>query len=163
MTAFFNADEVLAMAERIERNGQGFYLRAASLAQGTDTGKLLADLAVWEKGHEALFKAMREDLSKREKESTAFDPYDEIVLYLQSMADSHVFATDDIDPASLLDGSESDKNILDAALEFERNSMLFFMGLQRIVSESFGKEKVWKIIDEETSHIAWLEKKKREL
>jgi len=163
MTTFFNADEVLAMAERIERNGQGFYLQAASMAQGTEAGKLLADLAVWEKGHEALFKTMRKDLSEREKESTAFDPYDEIALYLQAMADRNVFATDDIDPARLLEGSESDRDILEIALEFERSSILFFMGLGRLVSSTLGREKVWKVIDEETSHIAWLEKKKREL
>jgi rubrerythrin len=163
MTAFFNADEVLAMAERIERNGQGFYLQAASMVQGTEIGKLLADLAVWEKGHEALFKVMREDLTGRETESTAFDPYDEMALYLTAMADSHIFAVDDINPAAILEGNESSEDILDIALEFEKNSILFFMGLQKMVSENLGKEKVWKVIDEETSHIAWLEKKRREL
>jgi rubrerythrin len=163
MTAFFNADEALAMAERIEKNGQGFYLQAASMAEGSDAGKLLADLAVWEKGHEALFSAMRSELSGRETEQTAFDPDGEMALYLQAMADSHVFAVDDMNPAELLDGSESVEDILDIALEFERSSILFFMGLQRMVSESLGKEKVWKVIDEETSHIAWLEKKRRAL
>jgi rubrerythrin len=163
MTAFFNAEEVLEMAERIERNGQGFYLQAASMVQGTDTGKLLADLAVWEKGHEALFKAMRNELSGRETEQTAFDPEGELALYLQAMADSHVFAIDGMNPAELLDGSESEEDILDIAIEFERSSILFFMGLQKMVSPVLGRERVWKVIDEETSHVAYLEKKRSEI
>ena len=163
MTAFFNADEVLAMADRIEKNGEGFYLQAASQASSDDATKLLADLAVWEKGHEKLFQNMRENLSGRETELTAFDPDGEMALYLQAMADSHVFAVEGMNPAELLDGSESDEDIIDIALEFERSSILFFMGLQKMVSEALGKEKVWKVIDEETSHIAYLEKKRREL
>jgi rubrerythrin len=163
MTLFFNADEALAMAERIERNGQGFYLQAASMVQGTATGKLLADLAVWEKGHEALFKTMRNELSGRETEQTAFDPEGELALYLQAMADSHVFAIDGMNPAELLDGNDSEEDILDIAIEFERSSILFFMGLQKMVSPALGREKVWKVIDEETSHVAYLEKKRSEL
>ena len=124
MTAFFNADEALAMAERIEKNGQGFYLQAASAASSEDASKLLADLAVWEKGHEALFKTMRDSLSGREAEQTAFDPQGEMALYLRAMADSHVFAVDGMNPAELLDGSESDADIIDIALEFERSSIL---------------------------------------
>ncbi len=159
----FNADEVLAMAERIERNGQGFYLQASRVVDRADVSKLLADLGVWEKGHEALFIDMRSKLSEEERRQTAIDPYNEAALYLAAVADSHVFSREDLDPAGMLREGISTGEIIDLALQFEKDSILFFLGLQRMVPESLGMNKVQKIIDEEVSHMAFLEKMRREL
>ena len=65
--AIFNADDALAVAEQVERNGRAFYLRAAEVAEEPEARKLLSDLAVWEEGHQALFAQMRADLSDQEK------------------------------------------------------------------------------------------------
>jgi len=159
----FNAEEVLAMAERIERNGQGFYLQASRAVDRSDVSKLLADLGVWEKGHEVLFTDMRSKLSEEERRRTAIDPYNEAALYLAAVADSHVFARKDLDPASMLREGISAGEIIDLALQFEKDSILFFLGLQRMVPERLGADKVQKIIDEEVSHMAFLEKIRRKL
>ncbi len=106
MSITFNADEALAMACEIESNGAKFYARAAEIAGGGSVGKLLGDLAEWEKGHERLFTGMRSELTAEEKKPTAFDPDGEAELYLQAMADAHVFKADD-DPAAGLAGKES--------------------------------------------------------
>ena len=153
----FNADEVLAMAEQIERNGQRFYLRAGEIAKDAETGKLLADLAEWEKGHEALFASMRAELTEEEKKATAFDPDGEAELYLQAMADMHVFKTSE-GAESLLTGDESAAGIIEKALGFERDSIVFFFGMTRAVPARLGTEKVQKIIDEEVGHVAYLKK-----
>lgn len=159
----FNADEVLAMAERIERNGQGFYLQASRSVSDESVSKLLTDLALWEKGHEALFSGMREKLTADQKISTAIDPYDETFLYLSAMADDHVFARDELNPGSILKPGMSSEEVLNLALKFEKESILFFLGLKRIVPERLGTVEVEKIINEEIGHMAYIEKKKREL
>lgn len=158
----FNADEVLAMAERIERNGQGFYLQASKVVERADVSKLMMELSLWEKGHEALFAGLRKKLTDEERTRTAFDPYDEASLFLSAMADSHVFSRDDLDPVSMLREGISTEEVIDLALQFEKESILFFLGLQRMVPERLGAIEIQKVIDEEVSHMAFLEKKRRE-
>ena len=163
MSITFNADEALAMAEQIERNGAKFYARAAEIAGGGSIGKLLADLVEWEQGHEELFASMRAELTDEEKKATAHDPDGEAELYLQAMADAHVFKAGpetDRDPAAGLTGEESAGEIINAAIGKEQESILFYAGLAKLIPARLGNKKVQKIIDEEIGHVAYL---KREL
>ncbi len=161
MSIVFNADEALAMACEIERNGAKFYARAAEIAGGGPVGKLLGDLAEWEDGHEKLFVSMRAELTDEEKKPTAFDPDGEAELYLQAMADTHVFKADAEaggDPAAALSGKESAEEIINTALGLEQESILFYAGLAKLVPARLGNERVQKIIDEEIGHVAYLKK-----
>ena len=162
MSIVFNADEALAMAEQIERNGAKFYARAAEIVEAEAIRKLLADLAEWEEGHEKLFESVRAELSDDEKSSTTFDPDGEAELFLQAMADTHVFNLNK-DAADLFKGGESAEDILKAALDFERDSILFFLGMRKMVPARLGSEKVQKIIDEEIGHVAYLKRELKKL
>ncbi len=163
MGVTFNADEVLAMAQQIERNGQAFYRRASEAVSDRDVSRLLSDLSEWEKSHEQIFTRMREGLNDEEREPTAIDPYDEGQLYLSSMADEHVFVRKDLDPESLMEGMEDAEDILALAAKFERDSILFFMGLKGMVPKRLGPESVQEVIDEEVSHIAYIERRRKAL
>jgi len=158
----YNADEVLAMAEEIERNGRAFYLRAAEIAKDGDAHKLLADLAEWEKGHEELFASMRASLSDEARAADIFDADQNAEMYLQSAADTHVFNVHK-DPTEVLTGTETPVEILEKALSFERDSILFFVGMTKAVPERLGVDKVNRIVDEEMSHVAYLNKEIRKL
>ena len=159
----FNAEEVLKMAEQIEKNGQEFYRNASNAVDDFEVSRLLSDLAEWEKGHEALFASMRKELSSEEKTQTAIDPYCEAALYLKAMADNHVFKQQTNKPLSMLEGDKSTEKIIDLAIQFEKDSLLFFLGLERLVSPRLGKDRVYNIIDEEIGHIAYLEKQRSRL
>ncbi len=158
----FNADEALAMACEIESNGAKFYARAAEIAGEGPVGKLLADLVEWEKGHEKLFASMRAELTDEEKRSTAHDPDGEAELYLQAMADTHVFKADD-DPAAGLTGKESAGEIINTAIGKEQESILFYAGLAKLIPARLGNEKVQKVIDEEIGHVAYLKRELKKL
>ena len=159
----FNAEEVLTMAVRIEQNGQAFYCSAADAAKGEKATRLLKDLSQWEKGHENTFKAMKSNLTEEEKGKTAIDPYGEEAMYLKTMADQHVFRNNDEESfESMLKDMETG-DIIDLALDFEKDSLLFFLGLARLVSKRLGKEEVYGVIDEEISHISYLENLRTEL
>ena len=160
--AIFNADDALAVAEQVERNGRAFYLRAAEVAEEPEARKLLSDLAVWEEGHQALFAQMRADLSDQEKKATTFDPEGVNELYLQAMADTHVFTTA-ADPAALIADGEAPEEIIAKALAFERDSIALFLGIARMVPERLGRDKVERIIEEEVGHIAYLNRLSKKL
>ena len=154
----WNADEVLSMAVEIERNGRTFYLRGTEIVSDPEVKKLLSDLAEWEKGHEEIFASVRAELSDDERASTAFDPDGEAELYLRAMADAHVFNVNE-DAAAILSEGDTPAAVVRKALDFERDSILFFLGMKDLVPERLGTGKVDGIVKEEISHVAYLKRR----
>ena len=155
MSFEFNADEILEMAEQIERNGARFYRKAAELVQDAAVSKLFQDLAAWEDGHERAFATMRSDLAHLEREARIFDPEHETSMYLRAMADGHVFDAK-VDPADTLTGKESAGDILRMAIGQEKDSIVFYTGLKEMISQTAGRERIEAIIKEEMGHIGFL-------
>ena len=150
----FNADEVFEMAEQIEKNGAKFYRAAAE--KFPTISQVFLDLAEMEDQHLKTFAAMREELSGSESDPPVFDPYDEAQMYLQVMADSHIFNTDLVEQLS---DCKTPEDVLKMAIDVERDSIVFYVGLKESVSQRAGKDKVEAIIREEVKHIAILKKK----
>ena len=155
MSFEFNADEILEMAEQIERNGARFYRKAAKLIKDAAVSKLLQDLAVWEDGHERVFATMRADLADQERDPRVFDPEHETSMYLRAMADGHVFDAR-VDPVDTLTGKESAEEILRMAIGQEKDSIVFYTGLKEMISQTAGRERIEEIIKGEMGHIGFL-------
>ncbi|MBN1806771.1 MAG: ferritin family protein [Sedimentisphaerales bacterium] len=152
----FTADEVFEMAEQIERNGAKFYRAAAE--KFPTVSQLLLELAAMEDNHEKTFIAMRSELSGTEAEPIVFDPDAQAQLYLQAMADEHIFNIKS-DPIDQLAGLGTPNEVLKTAMGLERDSIAFYTGLKESVSRKAGKDKVEAIIKEEINHIAILSRK----
>jgi rubrerythrin len=152
----FNADEVFEMAEQMERNGESFYKKAAASIQDSDHQSLLLKLADMEVEHEKTFKAMRRDLSDAAKSATVFDPESEAALYLRALVDTRVFFEKQIDVSSM-------ENILKAAIEAEKDSIVFYLGMKNAVPEKFGRDRIEGIIKEEMGHIRLLSRELAQL
>ncbi len=157
MSIDFNAGEILEMAQQIERNGARFYRLAAQGADEPDERELFLNLATMEDEHEEIFATMKRELSATEWESTTFDPHGEGAAYLKAMADGHVFDPQ-VDPADLFDGLEGPEDILRKAIELEKDSIVFYVGIMDMVPEKLGRDKVGHIIKEEMRHIVTLNK-----
>ncbi len=152
MTAFFNAAEVYEMGEEIERNGDRFYRKAMEFTSNTELRDMLGCLADQEKEHIALFRELREKLPTEASSPSPLDD-DDVSLYLQSLADSKVFKTsEDVD--RVLGEAKTIEEILDLALRFEKDSILFFEWARDLTREDWGKEKINALIEEEKKHIA---------
>jgi len=151
----FNADEIFEMAEEFERNGAKFYRRAAANSPDKETKQMLLDMATMEDGHLKTFQEMREELSGREKEPMVFDPDNLSALYLQAMADARGYEGK-ITPAKELTGDETPKEIIEIALNSEKESVVFYFGLKGLVPVKAGRDKVEAIIIEELDHITTL-------
>ena len=152
----FNADEVFEMAEQIEQNGAKFYRAAAE--KFPEVNQLLLELAAMEDKHEKTFAAMRTELTGTEAEPIVFDPDDQAQLYLQAMADEHIFHLKS-DPANQLGNLDTPDEVLKMAMGLERDSIAFYTGLKESVSRRAGKDKIDDIIKEEMNHIAILSQK----
>ncbi|MCK4887853.1 MAG: ferritin family protein [Planctomycetes bacterium] len=162
MNIRFNVDEIFEMAEEIERNGAKFYRKAAENTSDDETKTMLLGLAAMEDSHEMTFATMRKELSADDKEPTVYDPDNQAAMYLRMMADSHG-CEGKKSPTQELTGNESIKEILNIALNSEKDSVVFYMNMRGFIKSKEGKDKVKAIIDEEISHINLLNEKLQEL
>jgi rubrerythrin len=162
MSIKFSAGEVFEMAKNIERNGAGFYRKAADQFDDETAVHLLTELAEMEDDHLKTFIEMKAELSAREVENTVFDPYGESGMYLQAMASEHVFDVK-VDPSEALTGTETLEGILKTAIKLEKDSILFYYGMKSVVPDALGKERIEDIIEQEFGHLSILSKKLSEL
>jgi rubrerythrin len=153
MSITFNADEIFEMAEEIERNGAKFYREAAQKAVDSDTKIMLLSLASMEEGHQQTFAQMRRELATDEKEATTFDPDNQVAQYLRTMADFHG-TEGKVSPTETLTGRESMSEILKIALQAEKNSIAFYVGIKDLVSSKSAKQRIQAIIIEEMAHVS---------
>jgi rubrerythrin len=151
----FNADEIFEIAERIERNGAAFYRRAAEQPMEIEARQKLENLAKMEEDHELIFKAMRSELSDRERQPMIYDPLDENILYLQAVANGQVFDISSDLPDFLVQPPDLHA-ILRYAIEREKDSIVFYLGIKEFISTKAGKDRIESIIDQELSHIVSL-------
>jgi len=142
----FNAEEIFAMAEQIERNGSRFYKDAAASVSDPKSRELLLGLAGMEDEHEKTFQALRTQLTEKDRQSTVFDPDGEATLYLKALADTRVFFEKEIDISSMV-------GILKAAIAAEKDSIVFYLGMREAVPAGLGKQRIDGIIKEEMHHI----------
>jgi rubrerythrin len=151
----FNADEIFEMAEEIERQAAKFYSEASKKAPTEQMKEFFVEMSGMEAKHLKIFADMRKGLSEEERTATTYDPENEAMLYLQTMADAKGWEGR-ISPMQKFTGKESMKEVVEIALNAEKESVVFYYGIKSMVSEKAGREKVEQIIMEELSHIRTL-------
>lgn len=154
MSVEFNAFEAFQTAEQIERNGAGFYRKAAELFDDPDISKMLLQLADWEVGHEKVFAGMRKQLSEEAPGQRTFRPED-VPFDPKAMAGLAVFGIKK-EPSVELSGKESIIDILKMAIEKEKDSIVYYTGLKGFVAAHAGQDKINDIINQEYRHIGIL-------
>lgn len=155
----FNADEIFEISEQIERNGAMFYRQMAENISDVLIRNLLLDLATMEDEHEKVFISMRADLSDKEREPTVFDPEGESALYLKALADLRVFDKKEIEDFVLpeeLPEKEKMKKVFREAINREKESIVFYLGMKELLPVHLGKNKIDDIIKQEMEHIRLL-------
>jgi rubrerythrin len=156
MSAMYNAREVFEIAEEIEHNGARFYRRAAELAEGwPDAQAVLTRLAAMEDEHEKLFRAMKQEFAPADGQATLPDPDGQALTYLREMGDAQVFGNRE-DLAARLTDAISLVEIYRMAIGFEKDSVLFFTAIRKLVPNDLGKNRIDMLITEEVSHVALL-------
>ena len=161
MSFYLNADEAFAVGLEIEQNGQRFYELAAARTQVAAVKQLCQELAEWEQGHVAVFEALRKALPAGAREGAVFDPDSEEAAYVKAMADNHVFLQDrKVD--DLVAECHTAQDLLDLAISFEKDSVLFYTALKPMVTPEHGRDQVEALVREEMQHVAMLTARRKQ-
>ena len=153
MAATFSVNEIFDIAEEIERNGARLYRKAAESASSEEGCEFFQSLAAMEDGHLGTFQSMRKHLMAGKVET--YDPQGQAYLYLKAIADLRGYEGKK-NLVQELTGRESRKEILEIALNAEKESVFLYYGMKDLLPSADDRETVSKIIKEELSHITLL-------
>ncbi len=145
----FRAVELMDMAVRIEERGRAFY--EACLNAATDSGlkDVFHYLMEQEIEHARVFSHMKEDLPEDRILPESYPG--ELRNYLDPFVEGEVF--DDAGMASKRSREAEDPvEAVEAALEFEKASILFYSGMKPFVRRSEA-EVVDRVMAEEHAHV----------
>lgn len=149
----YNGDEVLEIAQQIERNGERFYRHAADIVTDETARKILTQLAEWEVRHKAIFAELQKGMSSEQLTDPGwYDPNHEGAQYLQMIAGSEVFRSD-LDPETVLPAGSDACRAFEVAIGLEKESVVFYTAMRNVVPETLGREQLEAIIDEELKHV----------
>jgi rubrerythrin len=152
--AIFHATDVVEMAMELERSGEIYYQTVAEKATSPEVQALFKDLAEQEQHHYEAFKQL-----SRTVWDTAANPeetWDEYLKYLQATIQSAFFEGAD-KALALAEQVEDEREAVEMAMDFEKETMLFFYELRDKVSGA-DQSVVRRIIDEERTHVRRLAK-----
>jgi rubrerythrin len=151
MGYLFNAGETFKISIQIEENGKRFYDESIKIIDDPEIKELFEELGRQEIGHKKLFENLYANLPADSKEATVWDPENEMDLYIKSMADSHIF-TSRADVQKLIAGLKGTSDALNLAIQFEKESVLFYLGMLEVVVGR-DQERVQQIVKEEQGHL----------
>jgi rubrerythrin len=159
MGVFLSPSEIFEIALEIERNGARFYRKAADAGYDKATRLLLLDLAAMEEEHAATFARLQQELAV-EQEAEWYNQNDVAFQYLQSFASGQIF---DAGKERELAPHADVRAVLEFALDRERESILFYLGIKEFIPRQLLGDKIERIIIEEMKHLAQLNKRRMEL
>lgn len=153
MEEILTADYVLQLAQQIERNGQQYYFAVAQIYPG---GRgIFLDLAQAELEHEKAFGDMRTRLALRP--APPIDEEGNLAHYIKSLA-AGTFFEFGADPSSVFRENDSPQNMVLTAIGLEKETILFYEGVERIMPDPGDQKMVDAIIAAEVGHIGILAK-----
>ena len=158
MAALFNISEVIEFAVQIEQNGYEFYTQSAKKFSNEKVISLFHFLAEEELKHERVFKNLLTTVGSFSPPESYEGEYE---IYRKEFLKAHSLGgrQEVQDKLELIKG---ENDALDFALEFEKDSIVFFTTLKKYVTEESHK-KLDIIINEEVSHMTKLLAVKREI
>lgn len=157
----FNIGEVFDLAIEIERNGAEFYRRFAEHVVEPQARKQLLELVKMEEDHRNHFVHLKQE-NTGEYPYLELDPHGEVAAYMRLFVAGEIFDLT-VDNEDVLTKEADVEDVLNFAIERERESVLFYVGIQRLVPNEDQAEGVSRIISEEMDHVAILSALLREL
>jgi len=160
MEIVYNSYEVFEIADKIEVAGAKFYRSAAKVAgENSDVRDLLTELADMEDSHQSYFKSLRAKYDVNEIDGL-IDLEGQAAGYLKAIGEAHAIHN----LTTILDNSEmSVVDILKIAIDFEKDTVVYFAALKSALSNSEEKQEIDTIIQEESEHVGILTKKLKEV
>jgi rubrerythrin len=158
MANFLSPAEVVGMAVETEKAGRQFYEQVTKKATLPVVKELFSFLGSEEVKHERTFAGLYAKL----KEQPVELPYDwdEVTAYLNVITDSRFFLGPD-KALALAQAASDEREALESALQFEKETLLFYLETARLVAEPH-RAVIGEIARQERHHIRLLSEMKAE-
>lgn len=148
MGNIFSGSEVVELGVQIEKNGRDFYnilTRQSKMKEAKDIFKFLAGE---EEKHIATFKEILDRLDKYEPPESYPGEY---FAYMNALASDYVFTQKD-KGQEIAKNIASDKGAIDMGIGFEKDSIVFYEGMRRMVPE-YEHKVLNELIEQEQNHL----------
>jgi rubrerythrin len=142
----FSIREILGIAVKLEKNGERFYRAAGMRLSEPALASLLRWLAEEELRHMEWFTNKRLQLKSGGRERDLDEIGDAL---LRDILGDQTFSLQEVDLSTIHDNEA----LVDVAIEFESDTILFYEMLRSLVGDKETTEKLSEIIEEEKSHI----------
>lgn len=159
MSVMFSGDEIIEMAVKTEETGYDFYQMAKNNAGSEELKNLFDYLAKAELDHKETYLGLKGAIEEP-AQGVPVD-WEDVGKYIKAMTDSSFFLGGD-KSINLASKAATDKDAVDFAIEFEKDTLLFFYHIKDVVKQA-NQPVVQKIIDEEKDHIRKLSEIKTSL
>lgn len=143
----FKSSEVVQFAVQIEINGEKFYKTLVKKLKNEKVTDMFGYFAEQEVFHKAKFSNM---LKKIETFEPAESYTGEYFAYLQAYVENAIFTKPDT-ADRVIAKVKDDRDAVELAIGFEKDSVLYFLEMKRFVPEN-EQAIIDKIIDEEREH-----------
>ncbi len=152
--ALFSAGQMIDIAIQTEQAGYAFYQAAVEATDSPQVRALCEWLAEEEKVHERVFQGMKENLEPQEMLG---EWPGEKIEFINALVGSRFMPQPEEAEALVKDMSA--QGILDFALTFEKDTIIFFYEMREMVPDS-AVDQVNEIIAEEKAHVSRILKAK---
>ena len=148
----FSTREILDFAIKIEKNAEDLYREAASKMENPEIGSLLLFLADEERRHAEWFQQRKETIKLEGDEAEMERLYGTL---LRDMIGDQTFSLAEAD----LSRMDQVKALLELAVEFENDTILFYETLHSLIDVEDTSARVREIITDENDHVQLLSEK----
>lgn len=158
MANVFSGSEIVELGIQIEKNGRDFYNVLTKQAKNKKAGDMFKYLAGEEEKHIAVFKEILSSIQRYEPKAAYPGEY---FAYMNALAGEYVFTKKD-KGSEIAKKINSDKEAVDMGIGFEKDSILFYVGIKEVVPEE-GHKPIDALIVQERDHLKQLVNLKKNL
>ena len=148
MANVFAGSEIVEMGIQIEKNGKDFYETLVGQSKDNKARDIFKFLAGEEEKHIATFQEVLDSIHKYEPPESYPGEY---FAYMKALANNYVFTQKD-KGKEIAKSTKNDSEAVDLGIKFERDSILFYEGMKKLVPESQIKP-VEALIAQENNHL----------
>lgn len=158
MGNIFAGSEIVELGIQIEKNGRDFYNTLASQSKNSKAQDMFKFLAGEEEKHILVFQKILNSVEKYEPPESYPGEY---FAYMNMLAGNYVFTRKD-QGRSLAKKIKTDNGAIDTGIGFEKDSIVFYEGMKKVVPE-YDLKIVDGLIRQEESHLKMLSDLKKNL
>lgn len=158
MGNIFAGSEIVELGIQIEKNGRDFYNIVAEHSKNQKAKEIFQYLAGEEEKHIAVFQKILDSVQKYEPPESYPGEY---FAYMNALASEYMFTEKDkgSEVAQIIN---SDVEGAELGIRFEKDSIIFYEGMKKVVPE-YDYELIDKLIIQEQDHLRQLSDLKKNL